>query len=65
MQECGATAQELYIKAVNMENVNGIKESYDGCDGADGVCLPFVVLIACCFLSILQYSDHCIICYNI
>ena len=53
MQGCGASARQLYIKAVNMENSNGIKESYDDCDGTSGICFSFVVLIAGCLLSML------------
>ena len=54
MQGCGITARDLYIKAVNMENSDGIKESYEGCeDGANGICSSLLVLIAGCLLSMM------------
>ena len=53
MQGCGVTARDLYIKAVNVENSDGIKESYDGCDGASGLYYSMLVLIVGCLLSVM------------
>ena len=63
MQDCGATAIELYVKAANLELYQdeidrqlGFKESYDGCEvvgGAIGLCFSGMLLAVVIAVSMM------------